>query len=87
MIRYPFDDSTSEEDLGPSVVGSLLPSSSRGPSHSASTASLGSGASLANGEGAAAVGGSGLALAGATKWFWLDETAEESVIRKKVSHI
>jgi hypothetical protein len=112
MIRYPFDDSTSEEDFGPSV-GSLLPASTLSAPSSArqglsartvsstsigtaltptapspvattSTAATVATTGTASADGATAVGGG---LAGVTKWFWLDETAEENVIKKKVPRV
>jgi hypothetical protein len=119
MIRYRFDDSTSEEDFGPSVGsllpatalwGSLLPATTLSAPTSArqglsartvsstsvgtaltptapspvattSTAATAATTGTASADGATAVGGG---LAGVTKWFWLDEAAEENVIKKKV---
>lgn len=98
MIRYPFDDSTSDEDFGPSL-GSLIPLTGASRQSLGSSSNSSSNGSLGNGNGHASTGAIApspitapavtttvpLEGGGASKWYWLDESAEEVIIRKKVS--
>lgn len=96
LCKYEVDGSVSEEDFGPSVGSKLPPSSTaaagaggavgvgaNGVSTGAATAAASNGGGISGGvEVRSSV--SGLSGNNGVHWKWLDETAEEIVIKKKV---